>query len=139
MLRKKRPATVDSPLDAVPLLAGLTPEQRRHLAEQMLPVSFGPGESAVVEGKHGVGFFFIVSGTATVAVDGATRRVLGPGDYYGEVALLSDDGTRSATVTADTDLQCMAMTAWQFRAFLKEHPDISWQIISTMGRRLAEG
>jgi CRP-like cAMP-binding protein len=141
MLKKNRSAetgdTPSSPLDGVPLLASLTPKQRADLAHQMTTRVLGPGERAVLEGRNGVGFFMITSGTATVEIGGETRRTLGPGDYFGEVAMLSDDGVRSATVVATTELHCLAMSAWQFKPFLANHPDIAWEIMSTMAKRLA--
>ena len=70
------------------------------------------------EGKHGVGFFVIESGTAKVTVHGEERRTLGPGSHFGEVALI-DDGVRTATVTADTDVTAHVLVAWDFRPMVQ--------------------
>jgi CRP-like cAMP-binding protein len=129
-------ADIVAALEKVPLLAGLDAKQRKQLASAMVERQFEAGESATVEGRQGVGFFVIVSGTATVTVGGEKTRTLGPGDYFGEIALLSEGGVRTATVTADVELGCLGMTPWNFKPFLKEHPDISWVIMSTMAERL---
>ncbi len=132
-------ADIVAALGNVPLLAGLDGKQRKQLASAMVERQFKAGESATVEGRQGVGFFVIVSGTATVTVGGETTRTLGPGDYFGEIALLSEGGVRTATVTADVELDCLGMTPWHFKPFLQEHPDISWAIMGTMAERLHSG
>jgi CRP/FNR family transcriptional regulator len=64
-------------------------------------------------------------------------RTLGPGDYFGEIALI-DEGPRSATVTAATDMRCRGMAAWEFRPFVVEHPEVAWTILQTLAARLRE-
>jgi CRP-like cAMP-binding protein len=91
----------------------------------------------VVEGRQGVGFFLIVDGRAAVTVGGEVVNMLGPGDYFGEIALLRGN-IRTATVTADTELRCLAMTAWQFKPWVAEHPQVSWALLETIAKRLGE-
>ena len=122
-------------LERVPLLAGLDAKQRQQLGAAMIERSFSAGDTATVEGQHGVGFFVIVSGSATVTIAGEEVATLGAGDYFGEVALLSDEGTRTATITADTELECLGMTSWHFKPFLKEHPEIAWTLMQRMAGR----
>ena len=119
-------------LERVPLLAGLDAGQRKQLAGAIIERRFDAGETATVEGQHGVGFFVIVSGSATVTVGGQQVATLGAGDYFGEVALLSGEGKRTATITADTDLDCLGMTSWHFKPFLQEHPEIAWALMQGM-------
>jgi len=119
----------------VPLLAGLDAAQRKQLAGAMIERRFAAGETATVEGKHGVGFFVIVAGTVTVTIADEVVATLGPGDYFGEIALLSDEGKRTATITADTELDCLGMTAWHFKPFLQEHPEIAWTLMQAMAAR----
>ena len=76
----------------------------------------------------GVGFFVIAEGTAAVSVLGATVAVLGPGEYFGELAMLTEQA-RAATVTAETPLRCLMMAFWDFRKFAKENPDVSWKLL----------
>ena len=88
-------------LDRVPIFSGLDPRQREEIAGSMKGRLLAAGDTIAVEGEKGVGFFVIESGTAEVSVGGEARRKLGPGDYFGEIALLSQ-AARSATVTAET-------------------------------------
>src|SRR4030088_2734380 len=80
------------------------------------------------EGKGAAGFFVIESGEADVAVDGQARGTLGPGDYFGEIALI-DGGSRTATVTASSDGKCYGLTPWQFRPLVEEHGSIAWTLL----------
>src|SRR3954454_9252178 len=95
---------------------------------------FTEGEAITTEGRSGIGFFLIEDGEAAVAVGGEIVRTLGPGDHFGEIALI-DEGPRSATVTATTDLRCRGMAAWEFRAFVQEHP---WPLLETLASRLRD-
>ena len=130
-------ATIDV-LAQVPLLAGLDRRALEQLSGLLKDRTFRAGETAVAEGAAGVGFFIVLDGTATVSIGGRQIRRLGPGDWFGEVALLAADSVRTATVTAETDLKCVGLTAWEFRPYLAEHPDIAWQIMGTMAHRIAD-
>jgi CRP/FNR family transcriptional regulator, cyclic AMP receptor protein len=128
------------PLDAlakVPLLAGLDRRTLEQLAREFKDRSFSAGQHALVEGESGVGFFIVLDGTATVTIGGKEVKRLGAGDWFGEIALLATDTVRTATVTAETDLRCVGLTEWEFRPFLAEHPDVAWQVMATMARRIA--
>jgi CRP-like cAMP-binding protein len=125
-------------LAKVPLLSGLDRKALDQLSGMLKDRTFRAGEHAVDEGAQGVGFFIVLDGTATVTIGGHQIRRLGPGDWFGEIALLANDSMRTATVAADTDLKCVGMTAWEFRPYLAEHPDIAWQIMGTMARRIAD-
>ncbi|HEY2830855.1 MAG TPA: cyclic nucleotide-binding domain-containing protein, partial [Sporichthyaceae bacterium] len=74
-------------------------------------------------------------GTATVTVQGTFRRTLGPGDYFGEIALL-DQGVRSATITADSELVCRGITLWDFRPLVQSNAAIAWTLLQTLARRV---
>lgn len=91
----------------------------------------------IEEGRGGAGFWLIESGNATVSVRGQAVRALGPGDWFGEIALV-DEGPRSATVTAATDLRCQGIVAWEFGPFVKEHPEVAWVLMQTLAARLRE-
>jgi CRP-like cAMP-binding protein len=92
----------------------------------------------VVEGEPGVGFFVIESGTARVSVGGEERRRLGPGDYFGEIALISQSA-RSATVTAETPVQCWGLTSWEFRPIVQSDVTIAWSLLEALAKMLGEG
>ncbi|HEY7622289.1 MAG TPA: cyclic nucleotide-binding domain-containing protein [Solirubrobacteraceae bacterium] len=129
-----------SPADAlehVPLLADLTQRDRRRLARTMRERTFAAGREVVVEGRNGVGFFIIAEGKAAVSIGDHVVSMLGPGDYFGEMALLHG-GERSATVTADTELRCLTITAWGFKSFVLDHPKVAWALLQTLAQRTRE-
>jgi len=130
--------TTSDVLARVPLLAGVHKKTLKRLAEELKGRTFRAGSHATVEGETGIGFFIVLDGTATVTIDGKTVNKLGPGDWFGELALLRTGGVRTATVTADTDLECVGLTAWQFRPFLEKHPEVAWQVMDTMATRLGD-
>lgn len=124
-------------LEQVPLLADLTKRDRSRLVKSMRERTFPAGKQVVVEGKGGVGFFVILEGQAAVSIGGDVVRVLGPGDHFGEMALLVGTA-RSATVTADSDLRCLSVTSWDFKSFVLEHPTVGWALLETLAQRLLE-
>jgi CRP/FNR family transcriptional regulator len=125
-------------LKQVPLLAGLDKRSLARVAAQMRERQVPAGSDVIVQGESGVGFFVILAGEATVAVDGAERRTLGPGEYFGEIALLNPDAVRSATVSARTDLHLAGLTSWQFRPLVLEEPQMAVQLMETLAHRIAQ-
>jgi CRP/FNR family cyclic AMP-dependent transcriptional regulator len=85
----------------------------------------------------GISFFVVVDGEAAVTVDGKEVGRLGPGDHFGELALVSNR-ERSATVTAVTDLQCLVAASWDFRRFAKKNPDVTWKLLEHVVALLQE-
>jgi CRP-like cAMP-binding protein len=77
----------------------------------------------------------IESGEATVSIGGRPRATLTSGDYFGEVALI-DEGARSATITADTELVCYGLTYWEFRPLVQHNATIAWNLLHTLAKRL---
>jgi CRP/FNR family transcriptional regulator, cyclic AMP receptor protein len=124
-------------LQQVPLFKDLSSRDLKQLAQAMNERTYPAGRELTTEGESGLGFFVVADGTAAVTVDGTKRRDLGPGDHFGEMALI-DGGTRSAKVTAETELTCYGMTAWNFKPFLKDHPDLVWALLQTLVARLRE-
>jgi CRP-like cAMP-binding protein len=116
-------------LAAVPLFSDLNKRQLRKLATGFKERQFASGRAVVREGHmDGVGFFVIAEGTASVTVGDSTVANLGPGDYFGELAMLTEQA-RGATVTAETPLRCLVMAFWDFRNFAKDNPDVSWKLL----------
>jgi CRP-like cAMP-binding protein len=124
-------------LARVPLFSRLSERQLKRIARDLRPRTFPAGEEIAVEGHEGVGFFLIDSGTARVVLGGEEIRMLGPDDYFGEIALI-DRGPRSATVVADTELQCQGLSAWAFRPLVEQHAEIAWPVLETLVARLRE-
>jgi CRP-like cAMP-binding protein len=130
-------ADVVESLGRVPLFKGMRRRELGRLARVMSESRFSEGETVTAEGQSGVGFFVIEEGNATVSRQGNIIRTLEPGDYFGEIALI-DEGPRSATVVATTDLRCRGMVAWEFRSFVRDHPEVAWTLLGTLVSRLRE-
>ena len=125
-------------LKRVPLFADLNQRQLKRVARDFRDRRFKAGTSVVKQGEmSGIGFFIITEGEASVVADGTEVARLGPGDHFGEVALISE-GTRSATVTAETPLRCLEITFWDFRKAAKENPDIAWKLLQHLVGLLEE-
>ena len=127
----------DAPIQAlknVPLFADIEERELERLARQLKERTFAEGATVTSEGSTGAGFFVIAEGNASVSVGGEIKRTLGPGDHFGEIALI-DEGTRSATITAATDLRCYGLTSWEFRPFVEDHPHVAWTLLQTLARR----
>jgi CRP/FNR family transcriptional regulator, cyclic AMP receptor protein len=125
-------------LRSVPLFRDLEKRELETLARSFKDRTFSPGQTIAQEGTGGVGFFVIESGEATVSVAGDEKRKLGPGDYFGEIALIDADALRTATITADGELKCWGLTAWEFRPLVETHAPIAWAMLKTMATRLRE-
>ncbi len=125
-------------LAKVPLLSGLDRRSLEAFSRTLKHRTFHAGQIALDEGASGVGFFIVIDGTATVSIGGREVRHLGPGDWFGEIALLTADSVRTATVTAETEVTCVGLTEWEFKPFLAEHPDVAWQIMVTMAKRIVD-
>jgi CRP-like cAMP-binding protein len=124
-------------IERVPLFKGLQPREREEIAGAMKRRSLEAGQSIAVEGDLGVGFFVIESGTARVSVGGEDRRTLGPGDSFGEVALISQDA-RSATVTAETRVECWGLSSWAFRPIVQGNPTLMWALLESLAKMLSD-
>lgn len=124
-------------LRRVPLLEGIDERELRRLATRMRDKTYKPGDVVVAEGTRGIGFSFVLDGTAEVSVGGTPRGELKVGDYFGELALLAPDHERQATVKATTELTCASITAWEFKPLLSEHPEMAWQLLRDLARRSA--
>jgi CRP-like cAMP-binding protein len=121
----------------VPLFAGLEKRDLERIADSFKERTYAAGETIAREGHGGAGFFVIAEGTAKVSVQGDERATLGPGDYFGEIALL-DEGARTATVTAETDMTTYAMTFWEFRPIVETDARIAWKLVQALAHRLRE-
>ena len=120
-------------IQRVPLFGDLERKEVEQIARSFKERIFSPGDHITEEGKGGVGFFVIEDGSAKVTIGGAERRTLGPGDYFGEVALLTDS-PRTATITAETDLRCYGMTSWDFKPLVESHSSIAWHLLQAMAK-----
>ncbi len=124
-------------LSGVELFAGLTKKEAGKVLQFMRDLNFAAGKVMVQEGDNGGRFFLIVSGTAVVTRNGRRVRKLGPGDSFGDIALI-DGGPRSATVTAETPITTMSLAIWNFKAALLENPSITYKLLLVLCKRLRE-
>lgn len=120
-------------LKRVPLFQGLEERELERIADSMKDRTFQAGDQVTTEGQGGIGFFVISDGEAKVTIGGEERRRLGAGDYFGEVALLTDS-PRTATITAETDLHCYGMTSWDFKPLVESHGSIAWKLLQAMSK-----
>ena len=128
---------VTDELRRVPLFSELSGRQLSRLGRHFQERFLEPGTSIVQEGKmSGIGFFIISEGDALVSVGGKRVATLGPGDHFGEIAMISET-ERTATVTAKTRLRCLEIRFWDFRDFARENPDVTWKLLQHVVRQLS--
>ena len=130
-----RPST--ETIARVPLFSGLEKRDLERIADSFKERNYSAGDTIAGEGQGGAGFFIIDQGNAKVTVQGEARATLGPGDYFGEIALI-DEGARTATVTADTDMKTYAMTFWEFRPIVETDARIAWKLVQALAHKLRE-
>jgi CRP-like cAMP-binding protein len=124
-------------LAKVPLFSMLPKREIAKLARSAHDRTFSAGAVLTDEAQSGVTFGVIAEGRAAVSVRGRPAPSLGPGDYFGEMALI-DHSSRSATVTAETELRCLLFTSWVFRPFALEHPETAWALLERMVQRVRD-
>jgi CRP-like cAMP-binding protein len=131
-------ASVVEELQRVPLFSSLNERQLKRLAGRFRERELPPGTAVVQERKmSGVGFFVITEGQASVSVGGKEVAKIGPGDHFGELALISER-ERTATVTAETRLLCLEIPFWDFREFAMANPDVTWKLLQHVVDLLSE-
>ena len=96
---------------------------------------FDVDAAIATEGTDGLNFFIVASGEASVTVHGNPVGTLGPGDSFGEVALV-DKSARSATITAASPMVAYALPIWSFRPFIEERPELAWKLLEILAERL---
>jgi CRP/FNR family cyclic AMP-dependent transcriptional regulator len=122
-------------LSRVPLFSGCSRRDMQTIARVVKDIDHPAGTVIAREGDPGVGLFIIVEGTTEVTIGGRRKAKLGPGDFFGEIALL-DGGPRTATVTATSDVKLLGLTEWTFRGLMLEHPQIAMKTLQAMASRL---
>jgi CRP/FNR family transcriptional regulator, cyclic AMP receptor protein len=122
-------------LGRVPLFQGLEKRELEDICRTVHERTFQPGETVATEGQGGVGFFVIQSGEAKVTIGGEEVRRLGAGDYFGEIALITE-GVRTATVTAESELRCYGLTPWEFRPLVQSNASIAWKILQALAKQV---
>ena len=123
-------------LKSVPLFAGCSKSELRELAMTADEIDLRDGHVLTKEGRPGREFFVLVDGTARVAQKGKKIADLGAGDWFGEIALLTD-APRTATVTATSPVDVLVITDRSFRRVVETMPSIALKVLASVGERLA--
>lgn len=131
--------SVAEDLKRVPLFSGLSQRQLRQLAKDFTRDRRVPaGALLAKQGEmSGIAFWVIAEGEAAVIVDGTRVGTMGPGDHFGELAMISER-ERTATVEAVTPMRCHTIQFWHFRAFAKKNPDVTWKLLQHVAGILLE-
>lgn len=128
-------------LSKTPLFQTLKQRQLESLATRFVERDFAAGDAIVTQGKGGVGLFIIVSGKAQAIrtqADGTqvVLNPLGPTEFFGELALLTD-ATRTASVVATDPTRCLVLTQWDFLGMLRQDADMAVTILQELAERFA--
>jgi CRP-like cAMP-binding protein len=121
-------------LAAVPLFASVAPTELEEIAGWFDRKGASEGVRLAGEGAAGYCFFVIAEGTAVVTSNGTTLATLGPGDFFGEMAILGD-GRRSATVTTTSPSELFVMFGAEFRQLQERHPEVAARLEAAMAAR----
>jgi CRP/FNR family transcriptional regulator len=119
----------------IDLFEEMSKKELARLAKSFRESRFSAGETIAAEGTRGVGFFVIGEGTVQYSVGGDDVGQGGPGDYFGEIALI-DDGPRTATVKAGTDVTAYGLASWEFQPLVEENAALAWELLQGMAKRL---
>jgi len=122
-------------LAACPFFEGLSRNELLEIAKVTEDLEVEAGKALTREGQSGSEFFVIVDGDVSVTKEGQEIRTLGPGDFFGEIALL-EDTPRTATVTAKTPLRFFVLTRQAFRSMLAHQPELEEKVVAALGERV---
>lgn len=127
-------------LSKVPLFNQLKDRQLQRLADRMVERKFAAGDTIVKQGQGGEGFFVIVAGKAEAVREKSDGEIavvnsFGPTDFFGELALLDEEGVRTATIKAIQPTECLVLTRWDFLAVLKQDAEMAVEILQELARR----
>jgi CRP-like cAMP-binding protein len=124
-------------LSRAPLFADLSRRQLRKIADASAVSSFGAGKEIVKDGVAGSVFYVILEGEAKVTKRGRTVKRLGPGKFFGELAVIAGS-VRTASVIAETPLTCVTLSGRNFRKVLHDEPGLALKVVEILARRLIE-
>lgn len=136
MARLRRDAFLDH-LAEVPLFSALSKKDLQLVSKNAEDVKVDAGKVLVSEGSAGSEFFIIVDGKARVTRRGKKVAELGPGDFFGDLALL-DRAPRNATVVAETPMEVLVLGQREFAALIDEVPGFAHKLLAGLARRLRE-
>ena len=120
----------------VPLFSSASKQELAEIASIADEIDLPEGKVLITEGDAGREFFVLVDGTADVARGGKKVATLGPGDFFGEIALISKT-PRNATITTTSPVRALVITDRAFRQLLERWPDIAVGVLTALAERLA--
>ncbi len=124
-------------LRKVPIFKGLPQRELEFIARSLKERIYEPGAIIVKQGDPGLGFFLIADGRVDVVRDSQKLREMGSGEFFGEMALM-EERIRTATVTAKERTRCLQLVRWDFRAMLKENPELAVKMLEVVVQRMRE-
>jgi CRP/FNR family cyclic AMP-dependent transcriptional regulator len=128
---------IDQTLASIPIFSECSKKELKAISKLVTPVTVHAGKTLVTQGDPGREFMIIAEGTATVKRNGRKVASLGPGDFFGELAVLAGV-PRTATVVADTEMTVEALNRAEFSALLDESPAMAKKILLGAVKRLYE-
>ena len=120
----------------VPLFSQCSKRELAQIASIADEIDLREGKVLIREGERGREFFVLLEGNAEVTKDGRKINTVGPGDFFGEIALVSNS-PRTATVTAASPVRTLVITDRSFRRLLAEQPEIQRKVLVALAERLA--
>jgi CRP/FNR family transcriptional regulator, cyclic AMP receptor protein len=120
----------------VPLFSRCSKKELAEVAKLADEIDFGPGKELTREGASAREFFVLIEGEAEVKRKGRKVATMGPGDFFGEIALIAHS-PRTATVTTTTSVELLVITAQSFRTLLDHQPPIAAKVLAALAERLA--
>jgi len=127
--------TIEQQLGSIELFAELTAKERRAVSRLMTTVMIKSGRDLMVEGAVGREFLIILEGEATVRRSGRIVARVGPGDFLGEFSVIAGV-PRTATVTADTEMEVTVLNRREFSSLLDEQPKLARKVLVGVVKRL---
>jgi len=122
-------------LRRVPLFAGLDRKELEVLGKLVREQRYEPGATIVESGAGGHGLYIIKEGNVSVVRDGQKVASMGPGQFFGEIAVL-DGGPRTADVRAESDTVCLTLISWEIKPLLMDNAAITYKMLLEMVKRL---
>jgi CRP-like cAMP-binding protein len=123
-------------IKGVPLFARCSKKELAEVAKLADEIDFGPGKELIREGAMGREFFVLVDGRVDVRKGSRKVNELGPGDFFGEIALIAHT-PRTATVTTASDVDLLVITSQSFKTLLEHQPAIASKVLTALAERIA--
>jgi CRP/FNR family cyclic AMP-dependent transcriptional regulator len=136
-LRGEENEAVITMLEKNPLWAGLNKKDLQAIIKVSDERKFEAGDIILGKGEGGVGFYLIMDGSVDVKSDSKILAKLGPGHFFGEMAVL-DNQPRSAEVIAAEPSRCLIISEWSFKALISQNPRIALKMLQELVRRLRD-